>query len=210
MRNRYYFLLPCVSLIKKPSALVLKKAATAFRSVLFSWIRKYTDTQICSFAISWTFSMSDIGPLSRITWNRSLQGKTFPMGFGIDYTPDIRGIIPTLLWLPGCLAYIVYMTLTGPFLIFHRWQGLNISNNIFIPSLWVLWSSYWQEKATGTVVQDNQESMKDETFKSIQLQKSAEAFSESVVQFSIQLTILAAFTWISQTNVSNTYYLCCV
>ena len=60
------------------------------------------------------------------------------------------------------------------------------------------------------MVQDNQESMKDETFKSIQLQKSAEAFSESVVQFSIQLTILAAFTWISQTNVSNTYYLCCV
>ena len=60
---------------------------------------------------------------------------------------------------------------------------------------------YHREFTTGEVVEDNQEAKKDPTFKSIQLQKSAEAFSESVVQFSIQMTFLALFTWISQAQV---------
>ena len=65
----------------------------------------------------------------------------------------------------------------------------------------MLSSTYRREFTTGVVVQDNLEAKKDATFKSIQLQKSAEAFSESVVQFSIQLTFLALFTWISQAQV---------
>ena len=51
------------------------------------------------------------------------------------------------------------------------------------------------------MVQDNKEGKKDASFKSIQLQKSAEALSESVVQFSIQLTFLSVFTWLSQAEV---------
>ena len=65
----------------------------------------------------------------------------------------------------------------------------------------MLSSTYHREFATGEVVQDNEEAKKDTAFKSIQLQKSAEAFSESVVQFSIQLTFLSIFTWISQAQV---------
>ena len=65
----------------------------------------------------------------------------------------------------------------------------------------MLSSTYRREFTTGEVVQDNQEAKKDATFKSLQLQKSAEAFSESVVQFSIQLTFLSVFTWISQAQV---------
>ena len=65
----------------------------------------------------------------------------------------------------------------------------------------MLSSTYHWEFATGEVVQDNEEAKKDTAFKSIQLQKSAEAFSESVVQFSIQLTFLSVFTWISQAQV---------
>ena len=62
-------------------------------------------------------------------------------------------------------------------------------------SIFVLSSTYHREFTTGEVVQDNQEAKKDGTFKSIQLQKSAEAFSESVVQFSIQLTFLSVSIW---------------
>ena len=73
------------------------------------------------------------------------------------------------------------------------------NNQLF--SIFVLSSTYHREFTTGEVVQDNQEAKKDATFKSVQLQKSAEAFSESVVQFAIQLTFLSVFTWISQAEV---------
>ena len=127
------------------------------------------------------------------------------MGFGIRLTPTLPGGRKTAIFLQflACLAYVIYMTIAGPFLIFHRSGGLQTFHYHLLFSIFVLCSSYHHENATGTVVQDNEESRKDPTFKSLQLQKSAEALSESVVQFSIQLTFLSVFTWIAQAQVKH-------
>ena len=136
---------------------------------------------------------------------RILQGKTFPLGFGIRLTPTLpKGRkIAIVLQFIACSAYVIYMIIAGPFLIFHRSGGLQTFHYHLLFSIFVLCSSYHHEHATGTVVQDNEESRKDPTFKSLQLQKSAEALSESVVQFSIQLTFLSVFTWIAQAQVKH-------
>ena len=124
------------------------------------------------------------------------------MGFGIKITPNLsKKKFSVVLQLLASLAYVIYMTIVGPFLIFHRSHPSPNSYKNRVFSIFVLSSIYHREFATGEVVQDNEEVKKDATFKSIQLQKSVEAFSESVVQFSIQLTFLSVFTLISQAQV---------
>ena len=51
------------------------------------------------------------------------------MGFGIRLTPTLPGGRKTAIVLQflTCLAYVIYMTIAGPFLIFHRLeQAVNL------------------------------------------------------------------------------------
>ena len=55
------------------------------------------------------------------------------MGFGIRLTPTLPGGRKTAIFLQflACLAYVIYMTIAGPFLIFHRLEGYKLLILVF-------------------------------------------------------------------------------
>ena len=59
------------------------------------------------------------------------------MGFGIRLTPTLPGGRKTAIVLQflTCLAYIIYMTIAGPFLIFHRLEGYKLLILVFFQHL---------------------------------------------------------------------------
>ena len=90
-------------------------------------ILKFYRPEILFPCFAQLISLSGIGPRTATIMEKRIGKYVIDLAFYFPISiinrcvsPDISGIIPTLLWLPGCLAYILYMTLTGPFLIFHR------------------------------------------------------------------------------------------
>ena len=59
------------------------------------------------------------------------------MGFGIRLTPTLPGGRKTAIVLQflTCLAYVIYMTIAGPFLIFHRLEQAFNLRSFLAPNL---------------------------------------------------------------------------